>query len=343
MPHSVQDIRKYLDKYIIGQEEAKDTLSTVGFMHWLKSVYSHGKASRSSGKAYTHAKKFPNPGVLLIGPSGSGKTYLTQRLAECLDVGYYSTSVQYITNEGFVGKGVTDHLQTWADRLHAQKFSVGEVLLRINYGVLFIDEIDKLGHSIPSSHSADHNLTIQHTLLTAIEGQTFQVKIGMSEYDVRTDNMLIITAGAFTDIYTNRKKANKNSIGFKESKIEETINIHKEVIKAGLIPELVGRLPVIAELRKLDKKEVAKVIKAKDSIFEKYQHYFGLFGLEFDLAEEEIEMIADYCDDNEIGLRALTYCMHKMLTEDLKDLSLDDVKSEEDDEARALGIGQDEE
>lgn len=303
---SPMQIKSHLDEYIIGQDSAKVVLSVAVYNHYKKIGF-----NLSSAKQKLELDK---SNILLIGPTGSGKTLLAKTLARILQVPFAMCDATTLTEAGYVGEDVESVLS----KLLAN--SGGDVK-KAQTGIVYIDEIDKIAkksenRNLPKDPAGEG---VQQALLKIIEGTNANVPIQSNRktpyqesVNIDTSNILFICGGAFVgldEIVSDRQK--RHNLGFSREKCEilpSTI-FPQDLIKFGLIPEFVGRLPVVSKLDKLTDQNLKDILlKPKNSIIKQYQEMFKLDGVNFnvsDSAVQEISREALKLNDGARGLRTI--------------------------------------
>ena len=309
-----KEIRRILDQYVIGQDEAKKSLSVA--------VYNHYKRIHA-GQGKNEDVELRKSNVLMIGPTGSGKTLLAQTLARILNVPFAIADATSLTEAGYVGEDVENIL---LKLIQAADYDIEKA----QRGIIYIDEIDKIARKGGENLSITRDVSgegVQQALLKIIEGTVATVPPeggrkhpAHANIEIDTSNILFIVAGAFDNIDDRiAARVGSGGIGF-GAELGGTVRdpleqiMPEDLAHYGIIPELIGRLPVISTLSELNEEELARVLtEPKNALLKQYRHLFALDGVELIIDDAAIAAIARLAAERGTGARGLRSMMEQIL------------------------------
>ena len=318
-------IKSLLDDYVIGQDKAKRVLSVA--------VYNHQK--RIKALETREGTELSKSNILMVGPTGSGKTLLAQTLARILDVPFAIVDATSLTEAGYVG----DDVETVVGRLVE---AAGNNIKKAQTGTVYIDEIDKITRKSGVSSSITRDVSgegVQQALLKIIEGTKCSVPVGANrkhpnaeKVDVDTTNILFICSGSFAGIEElMRDKSSGGGMGFTAQTEKEEVELRdvtlEDIRQFGIIPELLGRLPVLACLERLEEDDLIRVLtEPKNAIIKQYQTLFDMDGIELTFSKEALSKIASIAIENETGARGLRAILENNMLDLMYDTPDQDIK-----------------
>ena len=320
-PHKIKEM---LDEYVIGQEQAKKVISVAVYNHYKRIFLDKDKEGTRIEKS----------NILMIGPTGSGKTYLVKTLAKLLNVPLAIADATSLTEAGYIG----DDIESVISKL---LLSAGNDVERAECGIVFIDEIDKIAKKKNTNTRDVSGESVQQELLKLLEGSKVEVPVGTNQKNVlapmetvNTDNILFICGGAFPaldDIIKERLQKNI-SVGFNsdlKDKYDNEADLYSKVTnedirKFGMIPEFIGRLPVVCTLSKLDKEAFKKILtEPKNAILKQYKRLLELDEVELVFDDDAMDYIAQQAIKKDTGARALRSIIEEFMLDIMYEIPKD--------------------
>jgi ATP-dependent Clp protease ATP-binding subunit ClpX len=299
-------IKTHLDQYVVGQESAKKILSVAVYNHYKRI----GKTSETG---------IQKSNVLIVGPTGSGKTYMVETIAKFLDVPFAQADATTMTEAGYVGEDVESVLVRLIQNSDNN-------IKKAEHGIVYIDEIDKIAVSEGGSRGRDvSGEGVQQGLLKMLEGTVVSVYPDGKRQPgppsiIDTRNILFICGGAFVGAIKDKEPKKQMGIGFGGQEIveakESTKLKHKDLVKFGMIPEFVGRLPILAQLSQLSTEDMVKILcEPKNALTKQYQELFQMDGVSLKFTQDFLEEVAKKANAEGTGARGLRAIMEPVLNE----------------------------
>ncbi|MCR5405503.1 MAG: ATP-dependent Clp protease ATP-binding subunit ClpX [Lachnospiraceae bacterium] len=329
-PHKIKEM---LDEYVIGQEKAKKIISVAVYNHY-KRVVSEEQRADKYGEQFKNVD-IEKSNMLLIGPTGCGKTYLVKTLAKLLDVPLAIADATSLTEAGYIG----DDIESVVSKLLAAADNDVE---KAETGIIFIDEIDKIAKKKDTRTRDVSGESVQQGMLKLLEGSEIEVPVGSNSKNamvplttINTKNILFICGGAFPDLdeIIKQRLKKQTSIGF-NAELKDVLDKKKDILKEvtvddikkfGMIPEFVGRLPIIATLEGLNEDMLVEVLKEpRNAIIKQYQKLLAMDEVELEFDEEALHEIAKKALLKDTGARALRSIIEELMLDIMYEIPKDD-------------------
>ncbi|MCR5294297.1 MAG: ATP-dependent Clp protease ATP-binding subunit ClpX [Lachnospiraceae bacterium] len=339
-PHKV---KAQLDRYVIGQEDAKKRMSVAVYNHYKRIINEQKRAEIEKNEK---GKKIPDPNlsvpveilksnILMLGPTGSGKTYLVQTLARLLDVPLAITDATSLTEAGYIG----DDIESVVSKLLA---AAGNDVRKAEHGIIFIDEIDKIAKKRSTNQRDVSGEAVQQGMLKLLEGAEIEVPVGATSKSamvplktINTKNILFICGGAFPGLedIIKERLSKKSSIGFQadlKDRFDDDPNIMQKVTvedlrKFGMIPEFLGRLPIIISLEKLTEDMLVRILREpQNAILKQYESLLAMDEVKLTFEEGALRVLARKALESDTGARALRQVIEEFMTDIMFEIPKDD-------------------
>ena len=331
-PHKIKEA---LDAYVVGQEHAKKVMSVAVYNHYKRIFSDDAMAENQDGGAGGDGIEIEKSNMLMVGPTGCGKTYLVKTLARLLDVPLAFTDATSLTEAGYIG----DDIESVVSKLLA---AADDDVDRAEHGIIFIDEIDKIAKK-KNAHQRDvSGESVQQGMLKLLEGAEVEVPVGASSKNamvpmelVNTKNILFICGGAFPELEDIiKERLNKNSsIGFQadlKDKYDNEENLLRyvtveDVRKFGMIPEFIGRLPILFSLDALNEDMLVQILtEPRNAIIKQYQKLLSYDEVDLQFEPDALYAIAKRAKEKEVGARALRAIIEEFMLDIMYEIPKDD-------------------
>ena len=292
---TVETIIEHLDKYVIGQDAAKKALAIAYINHLARTAF-----NKQPHRDFDIGSNI----LLIMGSSGSGKTHLLRALSRLVDIPLVIEDASQYTSSGYVGRSA-------ADMLISLTAAAGGNIQKAERGIVFIDEVDKLGSHY--TNGADvRGVAVQTELLTMLEGGDFELEpssrgayANLAGKKINTKGVLFILGGAFTPLIDKKSKTSK-LLGASNSEVTSKKIVPKDLIEFGFVKEFIGRITAITRINSLSKDDLVRIFKEpKDALKKQYEALFSMRGITYEITDEDIEYIASEAIKLEIGARGL--------------------------------------